>query len=51
MKIKTDININLNIKNGILSKIINFLDKYNLAILVLILTFISGYYFYFYLNN
>lgn len=51
MKIKTDININLNIKTGILSKIINFFEKYNLLILVLILTFISGYYFYYYLNN
>lgn len=51
MKIKTDLNININLKTGIVSRIIKFLEKYNLLIVTIVLMVTSGYYFYHYLNN
>ncbi len=51
MKIKTNINISINTKNGFFAKLCVFFEKNALLFVTLILSVVSGYYFYFYLNS
>ncbi len=51
MKIKTEINILFNTRNGFLSRLNQFFNKYALLLITTLLSLLSGYYFYYYLNN